>query len=86
MNNKEKLDLINSIGVIDFSGSCDEGVEYILVANTKENRNKLYKVGSTFDELENECYCFHYEEVLNIAPTGFKIANMWWEYKGFYNE
>jgi hypothetical protein len=47
-----KLELINSIEVIEDSASCGE-LEYVLVANTPENREKLLLIGVPQQEIED---------------------------------
>ena len=54
MTSNPLLDILNSLYIVDSSCSCGE-IEYILVANTKDNRSKLYELGVTEDVLSTEC-------------------------------
>lgn len=55
LTDQEKIDLINSMEIIEHSSSCGE-IEYVLVEDKKENREILYRIGLNDTDIENECY------------------------------
>ena len=83
MTKIEKLDLINSIKVLDF-GISGEEVEYISVEDSKENRFILRMIGMTDKKIEEEC--FPNEGCLDLVNVGFGHSDTWSEDKGFYIE
>ncbi len=54
LSEREKLELLNSIEIIEHSSSNKEW-EYILVADSEENRGILNKLGITEAEIQEEC-------------------------------
>lgn len=52
MTNEEKLELINSMEIID-TDSDGESLYYVLVKNSKENIDKLKTIGATDSDLQN---------------------------------
>lgn len=59
-----KIDLLNSIEVIDDSACCGK-LEYVHVANTPMNRKKLRQVGATDQEINEATDAF--DESIDIA-------------------
>lgn len=51
---REKLELLNSIEIVEYSGSCNE-CEYILVNDNQINRDILEKLGVNKETIEEEC-------------------------------
>lgn len=72
LSDKEKLDLINTIEVIDISSSGGE-IEYILVKNNEVNRGILNKIGITDKEIEEECS--PEDDLFDISSIGGRYAN-----------
>lgn len=72
LTDNEKSNLINSMEVIEHSISCGE-IEYVLVEDTKENREILYKIGFDDTDIEDECYPDG--GYLDISPIAFKYAD-----------
>lgn len=54
LSEREKLELLNSIEIVECSGSCNE-CEYILVNDNEINRDILKKLGVTKEDIEEEC-------------------------------
>lgn len=52
MTNEQKLELINSMEIID-TDSDGESLYYVLVKNSKENIDKLKTIGATDSDLQN---------------------------------
>lgn len=84
LTDSEKLELINTMEFIESDGDCD-GIVYVLVDDNKENRDILYKIGLTDEDIET--YCNPEEDTLDISPIAFRYAN-WYggKEKGFYNK
>ncbi|UED70751.1 hypothetical protein [Brevibacillus sp. HD3.3A] len=74
-----KLELINSIDVIEDSASCGE-LEYVLVANTPENREKLLQTGVTQQEIDEATDDLD-GETIDISSIGFTYTGAKW-YEG----
>lgn len=55
LSKREKLELLNSIEIVEHSSSCGEW-EYILVADNKANRGILSELGIIETEIQEECY------------------------------
>lgn len=66
-----KLDILNSIGIEDHSAACGE-LEYILIKNTPENRERLFKIGATEHEVNDSTD--ETSETINISMIGFKYT------------
>jgi len=81
LSNKEKLELINTIEVIECSANSFEEMEYILADDSWENREILLKVGMTPQEIDEDC-CFE-NETIDLVGIGFKYALWYSEVKGF---
>lgn len=84
LTDSEKLALINTMEFIESDGD-GECCYYVLVEDNKENRDILYKVGLTNEDIET--YCNPEEDTLDISPIAFRYAN-WYggKEKGFYNK
>lgn len=84
LSEREKLELLNSMKIIDSSSSCGE-CEYILVENNEANRGLLHKLGITDEEIEKECY--PEGDTLDISSIGERYAN-WFsgKEKKFFNK
>lgn len=67
-----KLELLNSMEIVEFSCSCGE-CEYVLVEDNKVNRELLYKIGLNDELIEKEC-CPE-EGYLDISVVAWKYAN-----------
>lgn len=84
LSKREKLNLINSMEIIEDSASCG-GVEYILVEDSENNRNVLHEIG--FDNAYIKDNCHPEEGYLDITTIGFKYAQYYdMKKKCFYNE
>lgn len=84
LSNRERIDLINSIKVIEASASLGE-IEYILVEDNQNNRDILHKIGVTNDDIKEKCNPQDGE--LDIVVVGFEIANFYdMKKKAFFNE
>lgn len=80
-----KIDLLNSIEVIDDSACCGK-LEYVHVANTPMNRKKLRQVGATDQEIKEATDAF--DESIDIACIRFTYIDAKWYEKrlgGFLN-
>jgi len=71
-----KLELINSMEVVEDSASCGE-LEYVLIANTPENREKLLQIGATQQEIDNATDDFD-GETIDISSIGFMYTGAKW--------
>jgi len=83
MDNTEKLQLINSLKVIDVYSS-GENIESVLVESNKSTGRLLNKIGMTDKEIKSKC--FPNEGVLDLVKVGFEYANCFSIDKGFYNK
>lgn len=72
MTDKEKLDLINSMEIIESSSNGVE-VEYILVEDNETNRNVLHKIGLTDGDIDDICYSE--DGNLDITVVAFEYAD-----------
>lgn len=80
MDIKEKLEILNSIWVVDYAcyaGEC----EYVLIDDTKENRDRLNSIGYDNEYIEKNCY--PEGECLDICMIGFLLANTFSGNDGF---
>ena len=81
--NEYELKILNSLEVIDSSGSCGE-IEYILIENNKANIDALKRIGISEHEIQDECNCE--EDLLDISPIiGQFATNYDAKKKKFYN-
>ncbi|GEQ18049.1 hypothetical protein [Clostridium butyricum] len=81
--NEYELEVLNSLEVIEASGSCGE-IEYILIENNTANIDALKKIGITEHEIEEECNCE--DNLLDISPIiGQFATNYNSRKKKFYN-
>lgn len=69
----DKLQLINSIPVIDYSASFGE-LEYVLVEDNAENREKLRMIGVSDKEISE----MSSGEEIDIAGFGFVYCGAKW--------
>ncbi len=69
----EKLQLINSIPVIEASASFGE-LEYVLVEDNAENREKLRMIGASDKEISE----MSNGEEIDIAGFGFEYCRAKW--------
>lgn len=84
LSEREKLELLNSIEILEFSGSCKE-CEYILIANNEANINILNKLGITNEEIQEECY--PEEGTFDISSIAGRFATHYSSKKElFYND
>jgi len=83
VSSNEKLRLINTMAIIDYSAS-GEDMEYILADDNERNRNILYKIGLTDFGIEEECTPNN--GIIDLINVGFKLASCWCNSQGFYNE
>ena len=82
LTNKEKLKLINSIEVLRCASNLKERA-FAFTYDNKENREVLYKVGMTEEEVNFECRgC----GVLDLINIGLKYAKYFSKDKGFYTD
>lgn len=54
LSEREKLELLNSIEILDHSSSCGE-LEYILIEDNEKNREILNQIGVSETDIEQEC-------------------------------
>lgn len=76
LNNKEKLDLINSMNFIESDGydaGYSDGVIYVLVEDNKQNREILHRIGLANKEIEKDCS--PEEGTLDISTVAFKYSS-----------
>ncbi|MGF7046368.1 hypothetical protein J2T13_000844 [Paenibacillus sp. DS2015] len=73
MTNQEKLNVLNSIAVVDYSASSGE-LEYVEVANSEENRMKLKSIGVPDFEVEANTE----KEIIEISSIGFEFTDAVW--------
>lgn len=82
----EKLELLNSIEVIEVSSSCGE-VEYILIDNNDVNREILNKIGVTNKDIEEEGHVEEDSDFIDISSIAGRFANYYnSKIKKFYNK
>lgn len=74
LTDREKLDLINSMEIIESSANGVE-IEYILVKDNDENRKILNQIGLTEKDIESDCY--PEDDMLDIVVVGFKFADFY---------
>ena len=55
LTNNEKLELINSIEILNCVATSKE-VAYTYTIDNKKNREILYKLGMTEEEINHQCY------------------------------
>lgn len=86
LDDYEKLELLNSIEVIEVSSSCGE-VEYILIDNNDINREKLNKIGVTNKDIEEEGHVEEDSDFIDISSIAGRFANYYnSKTKKFYNK
>lgn len=73
---ENKLDVINSIDVIDSSASSGE-LEYVLVADSPETRKKLIEIGASEKEIA-DATCDMFEGSIDISVIGFSYTGAKW--------
>jgi hypothetical protein len=83
LSESEKLELINSMEIIDSSISGGE-IEYILVKNNDVNRGILHKLGISDKEIEEKC-CPE-DGAFDITSIGGRYANYFNKSKKFFNK
>lgn len=85
MNDLEKLELLNSIEILDISTGQGD-IEYIVIQDNETNREKLNQLGATEDDFEEMTYGIEDEGILDITTFSFKFANWYSPKNGFYIE
>lgn len=83
LTNNEKLKLIKSVEILNCAPTSRE-VVYAYTIDNEKNREILYKLGMTEEEINHQCYrvC----GVLDLVNIGLKYAKYFSKDKGFYNE
>ncbi|GIQ61508.1 hypothetical protein PACILC2_00760 [Paenibacillus cisolokensis] len=84
--NKKMVDALNSLTVVDWSASCGE-LEYVLAANTEENRRVLLESGFTAEQLAEATDGLD-ENDIDLAYLAVNYAGVfcWIKTKGFVSE
>lgn len=73
------IDVLNSLEVIDWSSSCGE-LEYVVAANTEENRKVLLDAGFTAEQIDEATDGGETDIDLTMLAMYYADA-VWWSKK-----
>ena len=84
--NKQMVGALNSLTVVDWSASCGE-LEYVLAANTEENRKVLLESGFTAEQLAEATDGLDENDIdLTCLAVNYAGVFCWTKTMGFVSE